>query len=312
MTAAVEAPKQTGAARKKREKPAKPARPPIRLTMREQAVRGIMAIAAALMIGFTLNLAVFSHVQYLSSQQKLRNDFQAQLAEGVAPVSEGDVDNVLLGDGVPVALIGIPELGLESVVVEGTSGRAMTAGPGHRRDTVLPGQAGVSVIMGRSSAYGGPFSRIAELKPRDTFTVITGQGEQLFSVIGVRYPKDPAPAAPQAGESRLVLETSRGLPYAPSGIVRVDAELVSQTQDAGARQTTAGTLPPAHREMATDTSTVWALVFALQGLIVLELALMWSVRRIGRRQIWAVFLPVALLTSFVITDQVIRLLPNLL
>ena len=69
---------------------------------------------------------------------------------------------------------------------------------------------------------------------------------------------------------------------------------------------------PEDKSLATDTTTVWALVFALQVLIVAEIALIWSVRRVGTRQAWTVFLPVVLLTGLIITDQVMRLLPNLL
>lgn len=286
-------------------------KPPLVLTPRERAIQGLMATAALLFLAFALNMILVSHVQSAASQQQLRNDFAVQLAEGVAPVDEGDVDRVLLRDGAPVAILDIPAIGLQSVVVEGSSSGATSTGPGHRRDTVLPGQRGLSVVMGRASAYGGPFSRIDELQPGDTFSAITGQGEQIFAVIGVRLPGDPEPAR-EPGESRLVLETAGGGPYMPAGVVRVDATLVSEVQAPGARQTTAASLPAAHREMATDTGTVWALVFALQGLIAFEFALLWAGRRVGRRQLWVVFVPVGLLVSLIVTDQVMRLLPNLL
>ena len=304
-------PPPTPRARKaKRTRPERPPLPP--LTVKEQALRGVSALAAAVLIAFSANLILVSHVQHAATQQQLHNAFQAQLAEGVAPVSEGDVDQVLLRDGAPVAVIDVPKIGLHSVVVEGTSSSTLTAGPGHRRDTVLPGQRGESVIMGRAAAYGGPFARIDELRENDTFTVITGQGEHLYAVTGIRYAKDPAAPSFALAESRLTLETATGAPYMPAGVLRVDARLVSEPQDAGLRQTTAATLPPSHQALATDTGMVWALVFALQALIALELALAWAVRRLGRRRVWTVFVPVALLTAFIITDQVIRLLPNLL
>ncbi|MBO1902837.1 sortase [Leucobacter weissii] len=294
------------------QKPKKP-KPPLVLSQRDHAIRGVVGIAAALLLSFAFNLIVFSHLQYFAAQQQLRDRFSAELAEGVAPVSEGDFNSVLLSDGDPVTLLDIPSIGLRTVVVEGSSGGVTSNGPGHRRDTVLPGQAGVSIIMGRASAYGAPFSKIKDLRPGDTFTAITGQGEHVYSVIGVRYQKDPTPTTPQTGESRLILETARtSMPYVPTGVIRVDARLVSDVQDTGARQTTPATLPPSHRAMATDTSTVWALVFALQALIVLEVALVWSVRRVGARRAWAVFVPIALLITFIVTDQVMRLLPNLL
>jgi len=275
-------------------------------------VRGSLLIVAALLFAFVANVTVLSQVQYLVSQQLLINDFRQQLSDGTAPVSEGDFDDVLLADGAPVAVIDIPQLGVHSVVVEGTSGDTLKAGPGHRRDSVLPGQQGLSVLMGRAAAFGGPFGRIQELAPGDSFTVRTGQGKQVFEVIGVRYAGDPSPASPKAGESRLMLQTARGASFVPSGIAYVDARLRSEVQDSGQRQTTFATLPQQDTAMATDTTTMWALVFALQFLVVAQLAAVWAFRRIGAQKTWVVFVPVGLLAVIYVSNQLTILLPNLL
>ena len=303
----------------KGERPPKPPRrvprPPVQyapLSPGQAVVRGILALVAILTLAFVVYLVGLSHIQYLAAQQQLSDVFRAQLAEGTAPVSEGDFDDVLLADGAPVALLTIPQLGISQIVAEGTSSGTLMGGPGHRRDTVLPGQAGVSVLMGRAAAFGGPFSRIQTLQPGDEFTVRTGQGESTFEVIGVRYAGDPTPPNPVRGESRLILMTARGAPYVPTGIAYVDAKLVGDALPAGARQTTALTLPPSHRAMATDTSTVWALVFALQFLLVAEVAAVWAFRRVGAQKTWVVFVPVLLLASVLVAGQLVRLLPNLL
>jgi hypothetical protein len=98
----------------------------------------------------------------------------------------------------------------------------------------------------------------------------------------------------------------------PSGIVRVDAELVSAVQANGARQTTYASLPAEEREMASDPTTAWALVFALQFLIVAELGTVWAYRQFGWRKVWAVAVPVILLSGVLVADQLTRLLPNLM
>ena len=275
-------------------------------------VRGSLMILAALLISFAANVIVLSQVQHLVAQQQLHNQLKEQLAAGTAPVSEGDFDDVLLADGAPLALLDIPQIGVSQVIVEGTSGDTLKAGPGHRRDTVLPGQQGISVLMGRAAAFGAPFGRIQELAPGDSFTVRTGQGEQVFEVIGVRYAGDPSPASPKAGESRLILQTARGPAFIPSGIAYVDAELRSEVQASGQRQTTFTALPPQDKAMATDTSTVWALVFALQFLIVAQLAAVWAYRRLGAQKTWVVFVPVGVLAVLYVTNQLTLLLPNLL
>lgn len=246
------------------------------------------------------------------AQQQLSDTCRAQLAAGTAPVSEGDFDDVLLADGAPVGIIDIPRLGVHEVIAEGTSSGVLAGGPGHRRDTVLPGQVGVSVVMGRAAAFGGPFGRLQSLQPGERFEVRTGQGLNTFEVLGVRYAGDPTPPAPVRGESRLILLTARGAPYVPTGIAYVDARLVDKGQPPGARQTTPITLPPSHAALATDTTTVWALVFALQFLVAAEIAAVWAFRRVGAQKTWIVFVPILLLASVFVCDQLVRLLPNLL
>jgi sortase A len=286
--------------------------PLVPLTPGQIFARSALALVAALFFAFAANLMVLSHLQHLVAQQQLTDAYREQLAAGTAPVSEGAFDDTLLPDGAPVAILQIPSIGVNEVVVEGTSSADTKSGPGHRRDTVLPGQEGISVIMARQAAYGGPFSRIQELAPGEEFSVLTGQGVQTFSVIGVRYAGDPAPPNPTAGESRLLLETARGPAFIPSGVARVDAQLVSETQPAGARQTAYSTLPVEDRELATDMTTIWALVFALQFFVVAEIAAVWSYRRIGAQKMWVVFVPVMFLAGLLVADQVTRLLPNLL
>ena len=282
------------------------------LTPTQALLRSILALVAALVLTFVFNLLVLSHVEHFAMQQRLSDSYRSQLSEGTAPVSEGDFNDVLLEDGAPVAVLTIPQLGLNTVVSEGTSSGVLMAGPGHRRDTVLPGQAGVSVVMGRATSYGGPFARLQALQPGDQFEVRTGQGANTFEVMGLRYAGDPTPPAPVRGESRLILLTARGAPYVPVGVAYVDAKLVGTAQPAGARQTTPLTLPAADKPMATDTRTVWALVFALQFLVVAEIAAVWAFRRVGAQKTWIVFVPVLLLASLFVADQLTRLLPNLL
>lgn len=287
----------------------KPAPP---LTATESIVRAVVALAAVLTLMFVLNVTVFSHVQHLVSQQRVGDQFREQLLAGTAPVSEYTFDENLLPDGAPVGILEIPSLGLHEVIVEGTSSAETAQGVGHQRDSILPGQAGVSFLQGRSGAFGGPFSGIQSLSPGDAITVRTGQGLQEFSVVGVRYAGDPTLPNLRAGESRLVLMTARGAPYIPTGVAYVDARLVGTAQPRGTRVTTTAALPQEQRAMATDTTTVWALVFAIQFLIAAELAAVWAFRRFGAQRTWIVFVPVLLLAGFLAAYQVTLLLPNLL
>jgi len=303
-------------------KPPKPPKPPRRvprprkasrpLTPMQATLRMVSALLAILLLGMTLYLMVFSRLTHVIAQDRLNDQLREQLSEGTAPVSEGTFEDVLLQDGAPVAQLRIPQIGVDETVAEGTTSGVLMSGPGHRRDTMLPGQFGTSVVMGRAAAFGGPFGRLQELQPGDKISVVTGQGEHVYEVIGVRYAGDPAPAPITFGEGRLVLVTARGPAFLPSGALRVDAELVSDVQAPGTRATTHAGLPKAAQELQGDASHLWALVFALQALVLVEIGAVWTYRNIGARQTWIVFLPVGLLASLAAADQLTRLLPNLL
>ncbi|CAN5166093.1 sortase [soil metagenome] len=297
--------------------PRPPRRPPasaipvVPLGPVQTVIRGVLLLVAAMLFAFAANLMVLSHVQHFVAQQQQTNELKLELAAGTAPVSEATFDDKLVPDGAPVGLIDIPSINVHEVISEGTSAPILQSGPGHRRDSVLPGQAGISTIMGRAAAYGGPFSRIQELAPGDRFTVTTGQGSQTFSVIGVRYAGDPIPRF-QPGTSRVTLITARGPAYIPTAVAYVDATLSSTVQPAGKRQTTFLALPATDGAMATDTSTVWALIFALQFLLVVEIAAVWAYRKIGAQKTWVVFTPLTILAALYVANQMTLLLPNLL
>lgn len=295
--------------------PPPPRRPPRQtrsLTSRERIVRTVVAIIALVTVAFVAGLVIVSPIHHAVWQQQLGDELRAQFGDGTAPVDEGDFEGVLLHDGDPVALLEIPATGLYEVVVEGSGSAALMRGPGHRRDTILPGQEGVSVLFGRAAAYGGPFGGIERLPIGTEILATTGQGTSTYRVMGIRYAGEPAPAPPGAGEGRLILVSARGLPFVPSGVVYVDAELVGEALPTGARQTTLATLRPSEKQFGVDDSTVWALVFALQFVVAAELALLWVLPRVGPRKAWMVFTPILLLGAVWVAIQLNLLLPNLL
>jgi hypothetical protein len=126
-------------------------------------------------------------------------------------------------------------------------------------------------------------------------------------VLGVRYAGDPTPPAPVREPSSCSPRAGRLL---PTGIAYVDARLVDKASPGG---------PPDHPDHAAAvacgaqrTTTVWALVFALQFLVAAEIAAVWAFRRVGAQKTWIVFVPILLLASVFVCDQLVRLLPNLL
>ncbi|MCL2543999.1 MAG: sortase [Nocardioidaceae bacterium] len=270
-----------------------------------------MIIFVALLAGFLVHLLVISQLAEHRSQRLLYDEFRTELASGTAPVGQVDVHGDLLAMGAPVAVLSIPALGVTDTVVEGTSGRALLSGPGHRRDTPLPGQSGISVIYGRQAAYGGPFRDISHLQPGDTITTITGQGTATYQVLDVRRAGDTAPAMPSATSSRLTLVTAAGVPFASGSIVRVDASLEGRTEPTPQPVLRLGSLTHAEDPMASDPSGWLPMALWLELVLVAGVLLVLALRRWGRWHTWIVGVPVVILLGIEIAQQVVLVLPNL-
>lgn len=282
------------------------------LSVRSLLVR--TALVAALLVASSLlvQLTVLSALQQRAAQQRLFDSFRAGLAEGTASVGALDSEGRALAPGTPVALLEIPELGMRQVVVEGTAGRDLFTGPGHRRDSPLPGQAGVSIVLGRRATYGAPFARLDALQEGDVIRATTGQGSFEYRVSGIRREGDPLPPPPGAGDARLLLATADGRPLLPGGVLRVDAELGEDGGAGGARLFSAASLPASEQMMAADTSGLWRLAGWLQVAVVLAVASVWAWHRWGRAQAWVVCFPPFVLAGLQVSNQTATLLPNLL
>jgi LPXTG-site transpeptidase (sortase) family protein len=268
----------------------------------------LVVLCACLM----LELLVVSGLEQRADQQQLFDRFRGELALGTAPTGPTDFEGDVLAFGDPVAYLEVPTIGLRQVVVEGTTPSALFQGPGHRRDTPLPGQEGISVLMGRRAAFGGPFARIAQLAEGDRINVTTGQGVFEYRVIGVRHDGDPAPELPEAGESRLLLATADGVPFVPNGVLRVDAELLTEAAGGSSLLIGPGSLPGTEDLMATDTGTLYALVLWLQLLVALAGAATWAWHRWSPVKTWVVFVPPLVLVGLLVSNEAARLVPNLL
>ena len=283
------------------------------LTARLALVRAVLTLILVVSVCMVLEVAVVSRLQHSAAQTKAFAQFREQVATGIAPVGPADSNGTVLAVGAPVAHVAIASIGVREVVGEGTTSSVLFSGPGHRRDTVLPGQIGTSVVFGRRWAFGAPFSQIGELKVGEPIKVTTAQGEFTYSVIAVRVAGSPLPPAVPAGGSRLTLVSATGAPFMPSGTVFVDADLSEGTAQVGAaRLVTSSGLAAQERELAGDSSTLWALALWLQVLIATVVAFIWAWHRWGRAQAWIVFVPLLLLVGLAASGEFIRLLPNLL
>jgi sortase A len=298
QTAAPASPGQTAAPASPGAGPARSGRPwpPLR-------VAGVcLLLLAIFVLGFAAYLYGLSGVQEARTQSILYTRLQAELA-GVqgqaAPL--GPVTS-----GTPVAVLDIPGAGIhDTVVVEGTSPENLTAGPGHLRDTPMPGQPGVAEIFGRRATFGGPFANIGALRPGDTIKAITGQGTFTYTVAAVatdntKIIEDPAP-------NRLLLLTASSATI-PSYYTEVDADLTSSVQPSPGvvNAIYPQELPLAGDKGALTLTMEWSMALVLVAAGGTIAAIRWSP--------WAAYLaavPVALAVLWNLYQNLAALLPNL-
>lgn len=268
-------------------------------------------LVSIMLLVFVAEMVLVGPVRHAREQNVLHKEFRHQLADAVAPTGQLDANGKLLAPGAPVAILTIPAIGVREVVSEGTTAGVLRFGPGHRRDSPLPGQSGTSVIYGRQATYGGPFGDLKELKAGDEIAVTTGQGSQLFEVTGLRRPGDTLTVDdPNAG--RLTLVTGDGTPFLANEALRVDAVLKTAVQPAGPRSLSAASLSEAEGVMEGDPGALLPLLLWSQLLLVVAGVLVWVRSVWGRWQSWIVCLPVAGFIGFQVAGLLAQLLPNLL
>lgn len=269
----------------------------------------ILATVSLLSVWFVIYAVALTPFQESHQQAVLYNTMRERLASQTAPVGG------TIAPGSPVALLSAPMLGLaDTVVVEGTAAGDLMAGPGHRRDSVLPGQAGVSVLYGRASLFGGPLGSLANARPGDVLTVTTGQGEFTYVVEGVRRAGDFFPQPLATGGGRLTLVSAEGdgrlAALTPTGVLYVDAKLQGEAQPSPAGRPTS--VPTAEKAMQGDPSALLPLALTLPLLLGALLAVVYGRTRWGGWQTWLVGMPLVLAALWAVSQTVVQLLPNLL
>ena len=270
---------------------------PGRPAARGLLIGGALTALGLLVVGLGLHLTVLSRLSEGRDQQVLRAQLQKEIRAGAVPLVEGE----------PALLLQVPRLGVDAVVVEGTSSADLAHGPGHRRSTPLPGQAGLAVVTGRRTAYGGPFAHLGRLRVGDRLVTTTVFGRAVFRVDDIRH--DGAPVSLPPGDARLQLVTSDPA-WTPDRVLVVSSVMVE-----GALQPAAHGLPrPTRQELALQGDPRAALPLALwaAALLVLSVALTWAWLRLPRSVVWVGGAPAALLVIWQLFDAAARLLPSTL
>ena len=280
-------------------RPEEPPRPVARKPVVQAIGAGVMLLGVVV-LGMYVYLYGLSDLSEQRSQSELYKTFAEQLAEATAPTGAPTVS-----EGAPVAILDIPALGINDlVVVEGSTANDLTHGPGHLPSSVLPGQYGVSVIYGRNTTFGAPFAHLMRLHRGDLITVITGEGTSKYLVESFGNTAVPAP---DPTRNRLVLVTAASTDF-PSSWVEVSADLSSAP---AATPTSWPGVSAQEQPLAGNPGALLPLVFWSQALLLVSVAGSLAARFWSP---WAALLcaaPVVLALLWTVYENVSLLLPNL-
>jgi sortase A len=226
-----------------------------------------------------------------------------------------------LAEGDWAALINIPRIGLDQVVVEGVGVEDLKQGVGHYPDTKMPGQKGNAALAGHRTTYGAPFNRLDDLVAGDEIMVTTRSGSFKYAVAEKKVvtPEsvevlDPSP------DNRLTLTTCHPKYSAEQRLIIVALLQGPPVEEAAVPAgTTPTTSAPRSSELAAGIdrpglsgagaanrpAIAWGIIAACIWLAA------WAVGRwTGRR--WAAYIigaPIFLVALFVFFENFARLLP---
>ncbi|HEX5950855.1 MAG TPA: sortase, partial [Actinomycetota bacterium] len=110
------------------------------------------------------------------AQSDLREGFEGSVAT-LDPSAGPSADEVVKVPGRAVAILVIPRMDLDMVVVEGTGTESLKKGPGHYTQTAYPWEdSGRAGIAGHRTTYGAPFWDLDKLREGDRITLETEYG----------------------------------------------------------------------------------------------------------------------------------------
>ncbi len=172
---------------------------------------GIVFIAAAVGIGGYLAWILWGTGLITQRwQNQLRGGFERTIdTRSPPPQGTRQAARPLVLPGDAVAILQIPRIGLDMVVVEGTGTEDLKKGPGHYTDTAYPWQDHGRVgIAGHRTTYLHPFFDLDEVRPGDPIILQTQYGTYTYEVtrVFVTLPDDGS-VLDQTRRPTLVLTT---------------------------------------------------------------------------------------------------------
>jgi sortase A len=257
---------------------------------------------AGLLALFLIYLVAFTPLTASRNQQRLANTLKG------APLTVYKlVNGHLPPEGSAVAVLQIPSLGIDKVVVSGTSAADLMNGPGLMQGSALPGTPGNAVLAGRRVTFGAPFGDIGSLRPGAKIHVVDGAGSFTYKVtkvheVGIGQKDVVLPTI----DNRITLVTSNSS-LVTSGRLVVQGELIGH---AIVVPNNTVSVPSYDLGLSGDPAAgglaaMWS--FLTIAFLVLAAFAVWKIRRP-----WLIYLfaaPVVMMCGLFACESVARALP---
>ena len=145
----------------------------------------VLVVIAAVLGAYVWYLLYGTGLTTKRWQGELRPAFEKTIATKAPEQAPPPLETVKVPGGA-VAIIDIPRIDLDMVVVEGTDTESLKKGPGHYADTAYPWQKhGRVAIAGHRTTYQHPFFNLDELELGDPIILETEYGIFRYEVTRV-------------------------------------------------------------------------------------------------------------------------------
>ena len=284
-----------------------PAAPPRRTLLIAGRVLTLVGLLLALVLAAPFLIGGLQHAR---AQQLASDELVETVAGGPRPSLEPGVLAPAPARGSAVALLEAPSIGLEEVVLEGSGPDDLQDGPGHLRDSPLPGQVGNVVVLGRRTTFGAPFARLDRLREGDRITLTTAQGVFPYRVALLsQQSAGQADLTSATADARLTLVTSDPALRASRRLVVVAALDGSRVAQVQARERS---IDASELGATADPSAPFAALVWLQVLLVAAGLTLLARRSWRPMATYLVCAPVLTVVALQLSDAVVRLLPGTL
>ena len=183
-----------------------------------------LLITAVVLLGYPLYTNLY--------QSRVQSRLDRQLAS--PELKQAYLDRNV-GEGDSLTRIKIPRIGVDVVVVEGTSASALRAGAGPYPSTPLPCEVGNVAIAGHRTTYGRPFHDMDQLQAGDRITLETPVGSCTYEMrVGpfIVKPTDVQVVSNTPNDTRLTLTTCHPKGSARQRLVVTAVMVSAETFDA--------------------------------------------------------------------------------